>query len=843
MKVKGIAMDKFTDKIDSYRGLTSDEVAERTSMYGYNGESRQLDTAGDFKPARILFSYRFLIMFLAAAAIIISGLTSENPERGIGGGFVMLLLAFIYSAVEIYKGYKCRDSFKELRRVSSPRFRVLRDSGIVLLRREFIVPDDIIILQEGESVPADAHLLEAAGVSADESLFTGDSTPAAKRIGADSKNEIKQTCIYKGTRLLSGSAIARVTATGIDTKKCREFGEVEPSATYMTEIENAASKAMPMFWAASAVFLIMFFVITMLTKGAEMEIVEFPFVALLPAFAFALCLMPAEAPRLVRSHYLFGAFSLLRKNCVVKDLRAIESLSAITAVCVDKTGVITKSHTSLTDEHSADPETLARISVLSCKPASSSSLDRAIILGAAFKSVDVKALQENELICCYPFSEETKLGGNLWRINGSLLLCVKGSPEMILTKCDLTPDYLFSVQQKQQKYAELGHRVVAVAYVRITDENNLPQFAHELDYTFVGLYAFANQTRDSAPAAVRSCYKAGVKVIMTTGDSADAAVAIARKVGFNEPLAVTGDYLRECQLEGVAPDIKGVNIFARVTPDQKPYIIELLQNEGEIVAATGIGAADVKALEKSDVGVALPQETSGAAKEACGLVLADDDFNSVIDALKETRQIHYNIKQTIGNILIAVTAMVMFTLFCLFSGGGETLSPVAVSLPAVLLLPLLSLPFFGNRADIKSVMSASGFVGRGKLDLRFLLRTITQGLCVSLAVLVFRLLLWGESSDVLNACFLAAFAGGLIGAALVNLSASIPIYKLAAGKCTFALIIAGAVLLLVILLTYLPVVNTAFGLTAINPLRFISALLLGLISQSWVEIPKIRDYK
>jgi Ca2+-transporting ATPase len=836
-------MDKFADKIDNYRGLTSDEVAARTLMYGYNGESRLLDIAGDFKPVKILFSYRFLIMFLAAAAVIISSLVNEDAGFGIGGGFVMLLLGFIYSAAEIYKGYKCRDSFKELRRVSSARFRVLRDAQIVLIRREYIVPDDIIILQEGESVPADAHLLEASGVTADESLFTGDSLPASKRVGADSKNEIKQTCIYKGTRLLSGNAIARVTATGIDTKKCREFGEVEPSATYMTEIENAAGKAMPVFWAASAVFLILYFVITMLTKGGDMEIADFPLVALLPAFAFALCLMPAEAPRLVRAHYLFGAFSLLKKNCVVKDLAAMESLSAITAVCVDKTGIITKNHTSLVDEYSADPDTLARISVLSCDPSDSSALDRAIILGAAFKSVDVKALQENELVCRYPFSEDTKLGGNLWRINGALLLSVKGSPEKILTKCDLLPDNLFSVQQKQQKYAELGHRVVAVAYARVTDENNLPQFAHEPDYTFVGLCAFANQTRDSAPAAVRSCYKAGVKVIMTTGDSADAAVAIARKIGMNDPLAVTGDYLRECKAEGAKPDLKGVNIFARVSPDQKAHIIELLQDEGEIVAATGIGAADVEALERSDVGVALPQETSGAAKEVCGLVLADDDFNSVVDALKETRQIHYNIKQTIGNIMIAMTVMVLFALFCLFSDTGTTLSPVTVSLPAVLLLPLLSLPFFGNRADIKSVMNASGFVGRGKLDMKFLLRILMQGVCIFLAVLVYRLLLWGESSGVQNACFLAVITGGLIGALLVSLSASIPIYKLITNKCTRALFVTGVTLLLVILITYLPAVNSAFGLAAINPLRFITALLLGLVSQIWVEVPKVRDYK
>jgi len=826
-------MEFFTDKLDNYRGLTSDEVAGRIAMYGYNGESRQLETAGDFKPVRTLFSFRFFMMFASALVLMLCGRISS--------GFVMLLLAAFYSAVEVLKGYKCRDSFKELRRISSMRFRVLRDGQITLLRKEYLVPDDIIILQEGESVPADAHLLEAHGVSVDESLFTGDRSPSLKRAGADNKNELKQTCIYKGTRLLSGTAVARVSATGVDSRKCREFGEARNSEAFKTSIESATLKSAPVFYASSVAFLLMFLVITILSKGAELSFSDFPVVVFLPAISFALCLIPAECPMLVRSHYLYGAFTLLKRNCVVKDLNAMASLSAITAVCVDKTGVITKNHTSLIDEYTTDEETLGRISVLSCDPEDSSPMDRAIILGAAFKSVDVKALRENELVCRYPFSEETKLGGNLWRIGGSLLLCVKGSPEIILPKCDLPPDYLFSVQQKQQKYSEQGHGVVAVAYARVNNENNLPRTAHDVSYTFVGLCAFANQTRDSAPAAVRSCYRAGVKVIMTTGDSSDAALTIGRKIGLSDALAVTGDYLDECQLEGRNPDIKNANIFARVSPDKKPYIIELLQNEGDIVAVTGIGAADVEALERADVGVALPQETSGAAKEACGLVLADDDFNSVVDALKETRQIHYNIKQTIGIAMIALTSMAMFALYCLFSNGALTLSPVTVSLPSVLILPLVSLAFFGNRADIKSTMTASGFVGRGTLDRRFLVRAITQGLCVSLAILIFRIFLPGMSAGGLNSCFLAAITGGLIGAVFVNLSASIPFYKLINNKNFPAFVIMGAALFLVILLTYIPGVNTAFGLAAVNPLRFLGAVLLGIASQFWVEIPKIRE--
>jgi Ca2+-transporting ATPase len=829
-------MERFTSQIDSYRGLTSDEAADRLVMYGYNGNSRTLETDGDFNALRIIFSFRFVVMVLAAAVLLAVG--------NIGTGFVMMVLAIFYSAVEFFKGYKCRDSFSELRRISSVRFRVLRDGEIILIRKEFIVPDDIIILQEGESVPADAHLLEASGASADESVFTGDRTPAIKRAGADAKNEIKQTCIYKGTRLLSGNVVARVTATGIDTKRYHESDDSDEKekSSYMTGIEAAVAKAAPLFYAAGGAFFMMFFVITLLTRES-VNFAEMAANSLLPAFSFALCLLPAECPRLVRSHYLYGAFSLLKRNCVVKDLKAMASLSAITAVCVDKTGVITKNHTTPVDEYTTDSENLARIAVLSCDLNESSALDRAVILSAAFKGVDVKALQENELICRYPYSDETKMGGNLWRIGGKLLLCVKGSPENVLSKCDLPPDYLYSVQKKEQKYAEQGHRVIAAAYACIEEGAEPPNDVLGAGYTFVGLAAFANQTRDSAPAAVRSCYRAGVKVIMTTGDSADAAITIGKKIGLIDAKAITGDELRECRENGIKPDIKDVNIFARVTPDQKPYIVELLREAGEVVAVTGIGAADVEALERANVGVALPQETSGAAKEVCGLVLADDDFNSVVDALKETRQIHYNIKQTIGIIICAITAMVMFALFCLFSGIAGTVSPLAVSLPAVLLIPLLTLAFFGNRADIKGAMAASGFVGRRALDKSFIIRAITQGLCVSVVVLLYRIFLGGQNYEVFHSCFLAIFTGGLIAAVGVNLSSLIPIYKLPGIRGGTPLVIMVAVLVLVTLLIYLPLVNAAFGLAPLNPLMYIGTVLLGIISQLWVEIPKIRDGK
>ena len=841
-------MENFSDKIDAYKGLTAEEAAERLDMYGYNSDSRLDEADGDFKVFGVLFSFRFLVMVISSGFILSVGRVAE--------GFVMLLLAAFYSATEIFKGVKCRDAFHELKRVSGVKFRVLRDGAIVLIRKENIVPDDIIILQEGESVPADAHLLEAGGLSADESLFTGDRAPALKRAGADGKNDLKQTCIYKGTRILSGNAVARVTATGIDTKKCRELGEDHEThkKAYKTGIETAAGKVSPVFYAAAAIFFVLYFLITFFGNGADSfdSFGELTVNLLIPAFSLALCFVPAETPKLVRAHYLYGAFSLLNKNCVVKDLNAMENLSAITAICVDKTGIITKSHTEPIDEYTTDAETLSRISVLSCDPSDATSLDRAIILGAAFKGVDVKTLQDNELVCRYPFSEETKLGGNLWRINNSLLLCVKGSPESVLMRCDLQPDYLFSVQQKQQKYSEQGHRVIAVAYARIAAENDgaaaergiAPESVYDADYTFVGLIAFTNKTRDSVPVAVRSCYRAGVKVIMTTGDSADAAVAIGRKIGFADASAVTGDYLRDCLKNGDAPEITDVNIFARVTPDQKPYIISLLRENGEIVAVTGIGAADVEALGQANVGVALPQETSGAAKEVCGLVLADDDFNSVVDALKETRQIHYNIKQTIGTVVCAVTAAVMFALFCLFSGnsiGVNALSPAAVCLPAVLFLPLLTLAFFGNRADIKGTMSPSGFVGRGALDKRFVIKAVTQGLCASLSVLIFQLILKEQSAGVLHSCFLASVTGALIGTVAVNLSSCILSYKLLKEKGNAARTVIAISLGLLTALVYIPFVNSAFGLSAMNPLIFIAVILTGIISQMWVEIPKIRE--
>ena len=251
-------MERFNDKIDGYKGLTSDDASNRLDMYGYNGDSRNLETDGDFKIAGVLFSFRFVMMSLAAVVLLACG--------RIGEGFALLVLGIVYAATEIVKGLKCRDGFHELKRISGVRFRVIRDCAIVLMRREYIVPDDIIILQEGESVPADAHILEAQGLTADESLFTGDRSPAPKRAGMDGKNELKQTVLYKGTRILSGNTVARVTATGIDTKKCREFGELPEKKAYTTGVETVAKRTMPVFYTTAGVFFLAYFVITLMTR-------------------------------------------------------------------------------------------------------------------------------------------------------------------------------------------------------------------------------------------------------------------------------------------------------------------------------------------------------------------------------------------------------------------------------------------------------------------------------------------------------------------------------------------------------------------------------------------------
>ena len=839
MKKGLLDLAQIYDFKNDYTGLDNDRVEENIRLYGYNSDTKLDEKNKGYSPVKAFFNLRFVVMFAAAALSIWYGITITDSIQPIVTGSVLLLLAGVFAATEIIKNTQNDKYFFEMKSRSKTEFRIVRGGEIRNIRRELIVPDDILILSEGESVPADAHLLEIKDLTVDECIFTGSKTPVSKIIGSDSVNEeIKKSCIYKGTKIVSGLLAARVTATGVDTRFFKEFGAMKEHDEYYTTLEKAVLRISGIFTAIAAVMLIIG-VFAFINMRVDIPYTEIIYNTFYPAAAFALCFIPSETASLVRVYYIKGALKLEEKRIWVKSLKTIEYINAASCILIDKSGMITEKNMQIADDLTSNPAMLTNVSVLSCKRDTDDPFDKAIILNAAFRGTDTEALLENEHIKEYPFSDTEGASGNLWTVGGSRLLCIKGTPDKLLPLCDVPNDMLYKVQTKQVSFAKQSYNVLAVAYAKLDDDAGIPEKISDAHYSFMGLLAFENQTKDYIPAAIIGCRKAGVKVIMTTGDSPEAALAVANKVGIKGDRVITGDMLKsEEEL-----DLTDVCAFARITADMKPDIIRRLRQAGETVMITGETASDSDLLELADIGVSVAKDVVGAAFEESDVIVGDDSFETVTDIVTTARQSHINIKRCISTAITALGTMIIFAVFNILLGTEFIISPVISSLLAVLIIPAACFIYFENTADIRNLTEPSVYIGSGHLRLSFFIRPLVQMTGLAAAEIIYYVISSGNAApdgagaltELTRSGFLLIFVFGLLIICISNLGRN-TVFDVFRAHQTFAWMIAGITFAFSLIIAFVPVVNTALGLAAPDILSLIIAIVITVLLQVPAEL-------
>lgn len=808
-----------------YNGLTTEQAEENLRMYGSNDDRISPEPPYSLKKA--ILTPRFFVQAAAAALLFAAGQITM--------GAVMLLLTVMLTAGDAIWQLRLYERSETLRRIAGMKFRVIRDGELTLIRKENIVPDDIIVLQGGERVPADAHLLESEDLTVDESLLTGDRAPAAKRPGADSgKEPPKSTCIYKNTVVVSGSLIARVFATGEDAvvkrHETRTGSRIEENLKKPSIIMCIVGAA-----AAALTALVCFF-----RAGELADYVQVLTQIVLPAVSVGICFIPSPADKLVRLIYLEGASRMNRRHALVKNIGTVEQLSAITCICVEKTGTVTKNHIEVADVFTESSRFFTNVCVLACEPSPTLAEEKAIMLYAAFGGADVKELFANHRLASYPFEENVKMAGNLWEINGQRLLCIKGSPEEVLALCNIEPNELHYIQQKRQSYTKQGRQVLAVAFASPAPEQGIPEKLSQLRYEYIGLVALENTTRDTIPYAVKSCIRSGVRVIMITGDNEETAAAVGRQIGLQSTQTVTGAELDAYSGEGPFPDLDKVGIFARVTPQQRLRVVKMLKDSGEIVAMVGTGSDDVDLLEEADVGIASGSNSTPAACECCDLLMGDDNFLAVADAVKESRQIHRNIKSALGLILSSHIALAVFAAVSVAVGGAVLSIPVVSAILSFIVFPAAAVMFVGNAADLRSDFISSGYIGKGVLSKSFILRSFIMGGTLAIALVLFYLFTMELDPAVQRSVLLMMMT---VGTALQG-------FTLASRRRTFFAVMkdknsgftgmlqAGIMFLVSLILIYVPMVNEIFGFAAPNVLLLLTALVVTVLFTFWREVQK-----
>ena len=803
-------MAQFFNFKGEYYGLTDQDIEKNTELYGYNIYTKDEKKNESFTPIKVILSPPFLLMFIA-------GVLSLFGEYFLTGIFILLIDA-AYAFAEIYFGTKCEKKLNDIKASTAMKFRVIRNGKLEFIEKEYIVPEDILVVGAGERVPADAYIQEARDLTADESIFTGSNKAIAKYPGAISKTELSQSFVYSGTTILTGIAICKVSAAGVDTKYYQKIGEKGEKHSSFTFMERFANRVVSI---SSIVAAVMALVATIIWIIIGNNVVE----AAIRGITLALCFVPAGISSVIRFYYLKGATDMISKSAVVKSLSDIEKLNSICVLCIEKEGAISKNRLEVRSVYTRSEELFYKIGMLACEKNSSDEADRALAVKASFFDENIKDIyKEYKFIEKIPESNGVMTGA-LWEIGESRLYCIKGTPEQILPLCKFKGDQLFKVQKKQKEYYAAGYNVMAVACADAVERDcdATAGFA----YTFVGFAAFSAPLRDSVSNAVATCIRDGIKVVMLTEDTPHVAEATAINIGLIGK-TITGKQISESVKYGTEL-VFDADIYAKVTPEQKLYILDRLKKQGEVVAMTGTRTTDAEALELADIGITIAQHTSGSAYEAADIVMNDDDLSSIANMFNSARQIHRNIKRGVSIIISGYISLLILNVMNLIGNVQLMLQPSIIALITILFIPLAGLAYISNQSDITAEMPPSNYVARRKINFGFLGSAAIIGLlCGAIATATYMFMYSASNTEFARSCSFISLGICYSLFGLLRFSSDHPI-KTILNVSRASLVSFSVIAFLPILLVYIPFVNTAFGLCSIDGLALFIAVITGII--------------
>ncbi|MBW4050550.1 MAG: cation-translocating P-type ATPase [Proteobacteria bacterium] len=678
------------------RGLTASEAAERLRAEGPNALPELERRTALRIVIEVLREPMFALLLGAGVLYLLIGSRGE--------ALVLFGFACFSVAIAIIQEGRSERVLEALRDLTSPRALIIRDGEQVRIPGREVVRGDLLVLAEGDRVPADAMLISGDDVQADESLLTGESVPVRKRPShaAPSPDAAPggddQPLVFSGTLIVTGGGLAVVTATGVRS----EIGKIGHSVTRITPEPPRLQVQTRRFVTGFAIVGLSLSVIAALLygllRGAWLQ-------GLLAGIALAMSMLPEEFPLVLTVFMVMGAWRLSRSRVLTRRPAAIETLGAATVLCTDKTGTLTRNVMSVAwlerdaqcaaalDRPGAagtlDPRLadLLQTAVLASRPEAIDPMDRALVRLAGDAG---RAVSGAQLVRGYPWQPELPALVQVWRgADGALLAAAKGAPEAIGTLCRLDPAALQAMRVRVEDLAQRGLRVLAVASARLTTAKP-PQQVLDLPLEPEGLIGFIDPLREGIPQAVRECRSAGIRVVMITGDHPETARAIARQAGIEHEKVTTGTELAGLEEQALRERIAAVSVFARITPQQKLRIVSALKALGEVVAMTGDGVNDAPALRSAHIGIAMGQRGTDVAREASSLVLLDDDFNSIVRAVRLGRRIYDNLVKAIGYILAIHMPIAALALLPIAMDRPLVLTPMLIAILELIIDPLCS---------------------------------------------------------------------------------------------------------------------------------------------------------
>jgi Ca2+-transporting ATPase len=664
-------------------GLTSAQAADALARDGYNRLVPE-DRGRRWKRWLGPFADPMVALLLVAAPTYLA--IGETTDA------IVALVALVpIAAVGWVLESRAEHTLEQLRALTAPTARVVRDGAERDVPTEEIVLGDHVWLHEGDVVPADADVVELTQFLADESSLTGESLPITKQVGDP---------VLAGTTVLSGRALVVVTATGGRTR----YGQIGTLVASVrqppTPLQRSLAKLVRALAIVAAVFCAAVVTSELLHGHGWGK-------AIIAGVSLAIAAIPEEFAIVYSLYLALGAFRLTKVNALVRRLPSVETLGSTTVICTDKTGTLTHGTLTVATAWPADgvaDAALLTAAVLACEPTPFDPLDVAIVAHARAQGVDVDALHAGDLAVDWPFDPVRKYLTHVWRQGASNTVAAKGSLEGILEVTDATAALRTAVEEANDRFARDGMRVIAVAGCAHDGAVGGDRPGDEAGLELRGLIAFSDPVREQVGDALAACRDAGIRVIMITGDHPATAHAVAEGLGLphetaGSDLIATGADLDAASDEELDRLVGEANVFARTRPEQKHQLVASLRRRGEVVAMTGDGINDAPALREADIGVAMGLRGTNVAREAASLVLVDDNFATIVAAVRGGRRIFDNLLRAFAYLIAFHPPLLFAALIVPLLDRPLLLLPVHLVLLEILLHPVVSLVFQADPAD------------------------------------------------------------------------------------------------------------------------------------------------
>ena len=825
----------MTEPQQQIKGLSNDEVLQSRTKNGVNSIVHQDNNNFFTSLIEMVKEPMFLLLLTATSIYFITG--------DFGNGIFMAVAIILVSTISLYQESKSRNAIEALKKLSQPKSKVIRNSEIIEIPSEEIVLGDFIQTEEGTFIPADAIIIKSNDFSINESVLTGESLAVLKNETSENNQ------VYLGTIVTSGLAICEVTAIGNQTQ-LGKIGKsletiIEEKTPLQIQIGNFVKKM-------SFVGLAIFGVVWIINYYNSKDVLD----SLLKALTLAMSIIPEEIPVAFTTFMALGAWRLMNMGIIVKQTKTVETLGSATVICTDKTGTITENKMSLAQWYTFSSNQISNpkkhlnndelevvtLSMWASEPIPFDAME--IALHEAYSKLDIPDERPNfKLIHEYPLYGKPPMMTHVFENqNGTRIIAAKGAPEALIACSNLSEKETQQILTAMTTMAKEGFRVLGVGVAQFSG-TDYPKTQQEFAFDFKGLVAFYDPPKANIKAVFETFYKAGIQIKIVTGDNAATTATIAKQIGFrNIEKTLNGDELMAMDDATLKEKVMETAIFTRMFPEAKLKIIKALKDNNQIVAMTGDGVNDGPALKSAHIGIAMGKKGTEIAKQAANLILIEDDFSKMIDAIAMGRKIYNNLKKAIQYIISIHIPIIMIVFIPLALGWiyPNIFSPVHVIFLEIIMGPTCSIIYENEPMERNLMLLEPRPFTTTFFKLKEITISIIQGLAITLGLLfVYQYCVTENCSESVTrtVVFLTLIASNIF-LTLTNRSFYYSIFTTLRYKNNLVPMIIGATILITVLLLFVPLFAHFFEFERVTGFQICLSILVGFVSVLWIEIYK-----